>query len=301
MWNCCRQLYAWLCERHVTSTTPGRLTHRGVLMPLRSQHLSIVLWPAAWLTLSWWALILVVLSRWLPTWRIARLRRLACRSLLWVVGVRLTVIGAAHVPRKGAGILVGNHVNLLDPLLLGSVIARPVAVFERADHFSWPCYGGPITALGHIPVELDSSPRRRVRAVLAGRDALRKGNLVAVMPEGTRTRDGTVGSFALGAFQLAVRTQAPIVPFAICGAFQVLRTGSRRIAPGPVTLEFLPPISVEPSASTGRTVQAETLRDQVRAVIVKAMEDVAPMKAVVLDASGGSMLLLKTTPAVIFL
>jgi 1-acyl-sn-glycerol-3-phosphate acyltransferase len=65
---------------------------------------------------------------------------------------------------------------------------------------------------------------------------------VLVFPEGTRTRDGNVGTFRAGFSTLAVRTRAAIVPAAIEGAYAAWPRGQRFPHPGPVRVHYGTPI-----------------------------------------------------------
>ncbi len=93
----------------------------------------------------------------------------------------------------------------------------------------------------------------------AGR-LLRQGISLLVLPEGHRTRDGGLGRFGRGAFSLAVQSGVPVVPVVIAGAFRVLRTGSRRVQPGPVRVIVGEPFSPQECREAG----VEGLRDRAR-------------------------------------
>ncbi|MEI7590876.1 MAG: lysophospholipid acyltransferase family protein, partial [Deltaproteobacteria bacterium] len=55
-------------------------------------------------------------------------------------------------------------------------------------------------------------------------------------PEGTRCRDGKVGSFKQGMFHLALQTGVPIVPISIAGGFEILNRMSLKVGRGNVVV-----------------------------------------------------------------
>jgi 1-acyl-sn-glycerol-3-phosphate acyltransferase len=67
---------------------------------------------------------------------------------------------------------------------------------------------------------------------------------VVIFPEGTRSRDGFVGSFRMGAAELAVRSQVPVIPVGILGTYAAMPRGSHWPVPGRprVSVRFGAPI-----------------------------------------------------------
>jgi 1-acyl-sn-glycerol-3-phosphate acyltransferase len=65
------------------------------------------------------------------------------------------------------------------------------------------------------------------------------------IPEGTRSIGGRVKEFKKGAFYMAIEAGVPIVPVVINDTRLVMRRGEKRVVPGDVYLEVLPPVGVE--------------------------------------------------------
>ena len=94
-------------------------------------------------------------------------------------------------------------------------------------------------------------------------DALRKGVLLMVFPEGGRSATGELQSFMGGAFFVAIRAQMPVVPMAIVGTYELLPINSFHVMPGNVEL-----VIGEPIPTTGlRLRDMEKLSAQVRQAI----------------------------------
>ena len=63
-----------------------------------------------------------------------------------------------------------------------------------------------------------SSRRSQVSTYKSGVSWLRSGSSLCTFPEGTRSPSGRMGPFKLGAFKMALKTGAPIVPISIAHA-----------------------------------------------------------------------------------
>ncbi len=150
----------------------------------------------------------------------------------------IDVLGALRPPV----VFVANHSSHLDaPLVLTSLPPRwreRTAVGAAADYFFDVWWRAAATALvfNAFPVER-AGARKSTRLA---RDLIAEGWNVVVFPEGTRSKDGWVGDFRLGAARLAVETGIPAVPVAIRGSYQAMPRGRGWPAKGrpPVTVRF---------------------------------------------------------------
>jgi acyl-[acyl-carrier-protein]-phospholipid O-acyltransferase/long-chain-fatty-acid--[acyl-carrier-protein] ligase len=132
-----------------------------------------------------------------------------------VVGVfyRLRVRGAEHVPEQGGALIVANHASYFDVVLLGVAFRRPVR-FLSWEGFERTRVMRLITrAMGTIPV----AEEKAKDAIQKAAEALRRGELVCIFPEGSLTRNGGVLPLRRGFELIARRAEAPILPVAIDG------------------------------------------------------------------------------------
>ena len=68
---------------------------------------------------------------------------------------------------------------------------------------------------------------------------------LVIFPEGGRTRDGQIQPFLPGAFFLAIKAQAEIVPIALVGTFELLPMNTYHIKCQPLEMRVGEPISTE--------------------------------------------------------
>ena len=223
---------------------------------------SAIHWAAAWLVFVAGATLLVIASFFLGRERFFSLVQPWCRALVRAAGIRIQVTGSLDFMRYNPCVVVAPHISLLDPLVFGAILPRPVPGVELETHFRWPLYGRIIKALGHIPIS-HSKPARTRKSLRAVEDHLAAGHPLLVFPEGHRTRDGKRQPFGLWIFRAAARQNIPVIPVRFVGAFDRLRTGSFLLNPGVWEIQVLNPIY---PAGPDRT-DAEELRRRTAEVI----------------------------------
>ena len=141
-----------------------------------------------------------------------------CRALLVAflrLCYRFQVFGAEHLPPTGPVIVVSNHANFIDPIVVGcSLQKRQVCFMAKEELFRIPLFGGLIRQLGAFPVKRGTGDRGAFRAA---RSALAAGKVVGMFPEGTRYKDGKIHPLKPGAALLAAESGALVLPMVITG------------------------------------------------------------------------------------
>jgi len=135
--------------------------------------------------------------------------------------VRFDIAGQERLPRSGPAIIVANHRSYFDTVAVAMTVAasgRPVRFLGKKEVFDAPVVGDLATALGGIRVDRGSGSGAPLRAA---ERALRAGEMVALMPQGTIPRGRAFFDPVLvgrpGAARLAAATGAPVVPIGIWG------------------------------------------------------------------------------------
>jgi 1-acyl-sn-glycerol-3-phosphate acyltransferase len=148
--------------------------------------------------------------------------------VLW--GTRLGWRGAEHLPRTGGALLVGNHVSFSDPIFdiaFGTTHGRIPRFMAKGELWDVPVVKWVLGQGGHIPVYRAS---KRVGESFTGAiDALSRGEVVAVYPEGTYTADpeGWPMKPKNGVARIALRSGAPVIPMANWGTQDFLPAEGR--------------------------------------------------------------------------
>lgn len=143
--------------------------------------------------------------------------RVICR-LSFVVFYRVRIEGREHIPASGAALVCSNHQSHLDPIVVGLAFDRRLNFVARKSLFTNPAFGWLIRFLDAIPLDRDGFSISGIKETLK---RLKRGEMVLIFPEGTRTADGNLGMIKPGAAALAKRGNVPVVPIGFDGAFQI--------------------------------------------------------------------------------
>ena len=176
---------------------------------------SILLFPVA--VLIWAATVLF-------DKRLVLLHRFTCfwASLYsWFNPVwRVRVEGREKIDPNTAYVMVANHQSLLDILVLFRLFTHFKWV-SKIENFYVPCIGWNMSLNRYI--KLRRGDKESVDQMMAASEqALREGNPIMMFPEGTRSADGRLKAFKHGAFTLAKRVGAPILPIVVEGTAAAL-------------------------------------------------------------------------------
>jgi len=196
-----------------------------------------------------------------------RCARFWARCLLAVCGVRVRVHGAEHIPPGSTCVWTANHQSYLDIPVVFARLPADFRIMAKASLFHFPFLGWHLRRSGHMPVER-ANPARAARSLLAAAAHVRRGTPVFIFPEGGRSPDGQLREFKTGAFLLAIKAEAPVVPVTIHGTFAALPMHSWNVRPGLVDLVLHPPIPTAGMTSHS----SDALAAQVRDVIARDLD-----------------------------
>uniref|UniRef100_A0A7S1XZP6 1-acyl-sn-glycerol-3-phosphate acyltransferase n=2 Tax=Grammatophora oceanica TaxID=210454 RepID=A0A7S1XZP6_9STRA len=161
--------------------------------------------------------------------RIDKLRRLPITlSQIW--GETLMFLTRAHPRMEGkekllefykqnrAAMFVSNHNSWHDIPIVGHTIGwRNYKIVAKKELGKVPILGKAIKIGGHIMVDR-TNRRSQFRTLKAGIDFLKRNVMLCTFPEGTRSKSGRLGNFKNGAFKMAHKVGAPVIPMSIVGA-----------------------------------------------------------------------------------
>ena len=172
------------------------------------------------------------------------------------------VTGRENVPSVGPLIVVANHQSNFDPPLLAPSIPRRIRFLAKDSLFKGPAIAGWfLRGYGAFPLNRTGVDVRAHRWAL---DQLRRDQVIALFPEGTRSRGGMKRARP-GVVRLALTTQASILPVGITGT-ERLGTWVRVLNPtGRITVTIgrpftLPVIEGKPSPAVMESLTEMVMR-----------------------------------------
>ncbi|MCX7016772.1 MAG: lysophospholipid acyltransferase family protein [Candidatus Sumerlaeota bacterium] len=176
-----------------------------------------------------------------PSISSSRARRAFYRATQWFVmtlgRIYLRVTREGTIPRAVPGpvVFVSNHASNLDPALIGAFTPPILWSLAKKELFSRPILGRLIHWLYSMPIDRDGVDRAGLRNAV---DVVRRGEPLLLFPEGTRTRDGTLGRGRAGAGMIAVMGKARILPLYVEGTGRAMPLGALLIRPCKVRIAY---------------------------------------------------------------
>jgi 1-acyl-sn-glycerol-3-phosphate acyltransferase len=156
---------------------------------------------------------------------------------------RLEARGLERLPAEGGFVLAANHVSNFDPWALGMPLwpKRQLHFMAKVELFR-PPLAQFLRAGGAFPVRRGE---RDVESFEHAVEICRRGDVVAMFPEGTRQSKGLRKRFQprprTGSARIALTAHVPLVPAAISGTDRLARLPRLRVAYGyPVPVDDLP-------------------------------------------------------------
>ncbi len=134
-----------------------------------------------------------------------------------ILAYRVRHTGKQNIPAEGGVLVVSNHQSHFDPPMIGIGCPRHMNFLARDTLFRFAPFRWLIRSLDAIPIDREGLGLSGIKESLK---RLKRGEIVLIFPEGTRTRDGRIAPFRPGFTALAVRSGATILPVAIDGTFQ---------------------------------------------------------------------------------
>jgi len=134
---------------------------------------------------------------------------------------RIFVTGREHLQKGKHYIIVANHQSLLDILAVCAALPINFKFLAKRELFQIPLMGWAMASAGYIPVDRASHKSGR-EAMMRITRVLEEGVSVLLFPEGTRSPDGKIRAFKMGAFKLALDNKVEILPVVVDGTGQAL-------------------------------------------------------------------------------
>ncbi|MCC5947490.1 MAG: 1-acyl-sn-glycerol-3-phosphate acyltransferase [Nitriliruptoraceae bacterium] len=140
---------------------------------------------------------------------------------------RFDVRGSEHLPAVGGAVIAANHTSFVDFFTTGRhaylVQGRPVRILAKESLFRVPVFGWLMGRAEHIPVHRGAGATALASAI----EALRRGELVLILPEQTISPSYELLPFKRGAARMAIAAGVPLIPAVSWGTHRFATTGRR--------------------------------------------------------------------------
>jgi 1-acyl-sn-glycerol-3-phosphate acyltransferase len=180
---------------------------------------------------------------------------------------RVVVDGREKIDQNQAYVIVPNHQSMLD-IVFFNMLHHRLRWVSKVEIFKVPIVGWEMRMVKYIEL-VRGNKASVMRMMEKCVESLQEGISIVIFPEGTRSLTGAIGKFKAGAFQIAVKTDKPLLPVLIDGTGDILPKkgllfGNRRV----VRIRVLDPIF----PGNFKTGDPDELAAMVQTRMVSAME-----------------------------
>lgn len=170
-----------------------------------------------------------------------RLVQGAFKLIMFVTGVKLTVIGEENVPKDQAVLYVGNHRSYFDVVMTYARCPGLTGYIAKVEMLRIPLLRDWMKALYCLFLDRDDI-KAGLKTILQGIEYIKRGISICIFPEGTRNHSDTMMPFKEGSLKMAEKTGCPIIPMAITNSAEMFENHIPFIRRCHVILEYGKPI-----------------------------------------------------------
>ncbi len=176
--------------------------------------------------------------------------------------VQLTGVSSDAFDNSKPRVYAVTHASALDIPILYVYLPFQFRIIFKSELLAYPFVGWHLKRSGQVCIN-QQNPAASIGAIKSALRSLRSGMPLVIFPEGGRTQDGQIQPFLPGAFFLAIKAHADIVPIALVDTFNLLPMNTYHIKCQPLEMRVGEPIS-----TAGLTVQdTEAVSARVKAAI----------------------------------
>ena len=167
------------------------------------------------------------------------------KLILASAGVKYSVHGINHLDSKQNYVFAGNHESPFDIPLAFAGIKHHLISISKIEYKWIPIFGWAMQAARHIFIDRNNHTKALESLKKAALSLEKNPRSILLFPEGTRSTDGKIHKFKKGGLLLAIETQLPVVPMALCGTSDVAVKGARKLKSASVELHIGKPIETK--------------------------------------------------------
>ncbi|GAK56395.1 phospholipid/glycerol acyltransferase [Candidatus Vecturithrix granuli] len=182
---------------------------------------------------------------------------------------RVRIVGREHIPQAGPCLLVANHASFLDPFVICTSVPRTIHYITYAFFYYHPAFHWFCKRVHCIPVKKEGNDISALKQTLR---LLKQGEIVGIFPEGARSENGKIGRTEPGTALIALKSNVPIVPAGIQGAYEAFPKGAKFPKPGRITVSFGRPFFLTEYIRNAEKMSTELQQEAMQVIMGKIAE-----------------------------
>lgn len=179
------------------------------------------------------------------------------------------VVGIENLPAAGPYIIAANHSSYMDHFLLAAMVRKQrgnkLYFLTRSEAFEGYWSNLWHRSTGCVPVDRANPEIASFRTMIK---ILKRGDIVVVYPEGTRSVDGLPLPPKPGVIKLSLHASVPIIPIGIYGAHKILPKGTLMPRPRRAVL------SIGNSLNLGEQISDPKSKEQTEKALYHLMDEI---------------------------
>jgi len=188
-------------------------------------------------------------------------------SIIFIARCKVTVTGRENIIKKSGVCFVSNHCGFFDIILLLAYCGRPFGFVAKKELLLVPFLNIWIFLLGGLFIDR-SSIKKAIQTINKGVQRIKSGGGMLIFPEGHRSKGRGLLPFHPGSLKLATSAEAPIIPVAIEGSYEIFEKNNRVVKTA-VKISFLKTIE---TANLPKEERKQVLCDRIYAAIKEELE-----------------------------
>lgn len=203
----------------------------GFFFGLTSSELWMIpIWLIVGYGLAWLSMVLLLVAM-MPYMKFTKvdnrfkhyyIRSIAKFVSFFALRLQLTVEGKELLPTSGSFVMYANHKSYADPFILYQLLDRPAGMAAKKGIYKLPVIRNYMPWFGCIQIDRENN-REAAKSILKGIEQIKNGMIMAIFPEGgiKDRNDEQMVAMRAGAYKLATKAEAPIVPITLIGTTDV--------------------------------------------------------------------------------
>ena len=227
---------------------------KSVIYVLYGLYQYLIVWPIMVVLTLFTAVFTILFVPFRNAEFVHKVQQFWSRSFYRLMFLPVTVEGLEHIQPGQSYVFVSNHQSMFDVWLIYGWLPVIFKWLMKAELRKVPFVGIACKAAGHIFVDR-KNPKAAMESMENIKKQLKDGVCTVIFPEGTRTKDGQVGRFKRGAFQIALDLKLPIIPISLSGCYDVLPKGKPFVYRRPVRMYVGEPIDITQFENNNEAVE----------------------------------------------
>ena len=168
----------------------------------------------------------------------------AFRVVIFISGIKRTVIGEENVPKDQAVLYVSNHRSIFDIVITYPRVPSPTGFIAKQEILKVPLLDIWMIYLDCLFLDRKNL-KKGLEMILSAIDKVKNGISIFIYPEGTRNKtDAPLGEFHKGSFKIAQKSGCPIVPVVVNHTEDIFEKHIPFIKSTHVVIEYCKPVII---------------------------------------------------------